>query len=96
MDKAIRMLDKMRVIPHLVYFLAGVSALYLVLAPRLSGLPNLQAGWVTAALWVGAILLLAASLIVREFGSRLAVVGSSIIVALYSCFMILVVYQNFS
>jgi len=79
----------MKIIPHLVYFLAGVSALYLVLAPKLSELPNLQAGWVTAALWVGAILLLAASLIVRDFGSRLAIFSSSIRVALYSCFMIL-------
>jgi len=35
----------MKIIPHLVYFLAGVSALYLVLAPKLSELPNLQAGW---------------------------------------------------
>ena len=79
----------MRITSHLVYFLAGASALYQVLAPRLSGMPNLQPTWFTAALWCGAILLLAASLIVRDFGSRLAAVGSGIIVALYCCSLVL-------
>ncbi len=79
----------MRIASHLVYFLAGASALYIVFAPSLSGLPNFQPTWFTAALWCGAILLLAASLIVRDFGSRLAAVGSGIIVALYCCSLVL-------
>ena len=79
----------MRIASHLVYFLAGTSALYMVLAPKLSGLPNRQPTWFTAALWCGAILLLAASLVVWDLGSRLAAVGSGIIVALYCCLLVL-------
>ena len=79
----------MKISSYLIYFLTGACALYPVLAPRLSGLPNLQPTWFSAALWCGAILLLATSLILRDFGSRLAAVGSGIILALYCCFLVL-------
>ena len=81
----------MRIASRFVNFLAGASALYVVLAPRLSDLPNLQPVWVTAALWSGAILLLVASLIARDFGSRLAAVGSCIILARYCCLAVLLI-----
>jgi Na+/H+ antiporter NhaD/arsenite permease-like protein len=71
-----------------VYFLAGASALYMVLAPFLSDMPNSRPAWVTAALGCGAVLLLASCPVTRKTGSRLAAAGSGIIVALYAVFLI--------
>lgn len=73
----------MRIASHLVYLVAGISALYVVLAPELSDMPNRQPIWMTSALWCGAILLLLASLITGNVRSRLAALGGGTIVALY-------------
>ena len=51
----------------------------------LHGLSNLRPLWVTIAFWCGAILLIVAALATQDIGSRMAAVGSSVIVALYCC-----------
>lgn len=86
----------MAIASHLVYFLAGASALYMVLANFLSDMPNSQPVWVTAALWCGAVLLLASCLVTRKNGNRLAAAGSGIIVALYAFFLILPILMRYA
>lgn len=71
---------------RLVYFVAGLSASYMCLAPIVSGWPDLRPLWVTFAFWCGAIsLICATALATRGAGDSFAAIGSGIIVALYAC-----------
>ena len=86
---------KMRIISRIIYFVAGVSALYVVLAPALSGLPNLQPVWLTVGIWCGAILLIAGALGIHDFRFRLVAIGSTVVLALYGHLAILRILQRF-
>src|ERR1700736_2942881 len=71
---------------RVIYLLAGISALYMALVPMLSDIPNLRPAWFTVSIWLGAIFLILASLHrIQSRASRLAVIGSCFIVALYGC-----------
>ena len=75
----------MRIISRLVYLVAGLSALYMAIAPTISGVPSLRSAWVTTAFWCGAILLMVAALGTHDLVDNSALIGSSVIVALYGC-----------
>ena len=85
----------MRIISRIVYFVAGACALYVVLAPTLSGLPNLQPLWLKAGLSCGAILLIAGAIGMGDFRFRLVAIGSTVVLALYGSLVILRVLQRF-
>src|SRR5690348_6750920 len=78
-------------IRRLVYFLAALCALYMWLAPRISSLPNSGPAWVSVAFFGGGLLLIVAALVGTRFGSRMAAIGSGIIVGLY-CWSVTVMF----
>jgi hypothetical protein len=76
----------MRAISRFVYLLAGLAALYMAIAPALTGSPASWPHWITIAFWCAAIPMIAAAAETRAFGDRPAVIGSSIIIAIYGYF----------
>jgi hypothetical protein len=72
---------------RLIYFLAALSALYFVMAPTLSGVPDFKPVFVTALFWCGAILFfLAATLLAKQpLGYGLAVAAGLCIALLFFC-----------
>lgn len=80
---------------RLIYFTAGVAALYLAAAPRFSGFPNTRPGWFTFVLWLGAIcLIVSATRGSRNRVNGLAAVGSAFGVSLYVYFAIVQVFRT--
>jgi hypothetical protein len=57
----------------------------MAIAPIISGVPNSRSAWVTTAFWCGAILLIVAALGTHDLVNNSALIGSSVIVALYGC-----------
>ena len=70
-------------IRRVICFIAGLCALYMWLAPRISSWPNSSPAWVSVAFFSGGLCLLAAACSGKRSGSRLAAIGSGVIVALY-------------
>lgn len=81
---------KQMMISRLIYFTAGLCALYMSLAPMVSGLPDARPPWVILGFWCGTIFLIAAAVLgARGLGSRFAAIGSGVVVALYGCLVII-------
>lgn len=75
----------MRITLRVVSLVTSVLALYMVLAPALSALPNRQPVWLQTGVWSAAILLIVSAFGTGSFSGRLALVGSSLVIAVYCC-----------
>lgn len=82
-----------RIISRLVYLVAGLSSLYMAVAPALSGMSDAHSSWTDIVLDIvfgsAAILMIVAALGPHDFGSLLAAIGSSAIVAVYGCYVVM-------
>lgn len=70
-------------IRRVTYFVAGLCALYMWLAPRISSWPNSSPAWVSVAFFSGALCLIVAACAGKRLESRVAAIGSGIIAGLY-------------
>lgn len=75
----------MRITLRVVSLVTSVLALYMVLAPALSALPNRQPLWLQTGFWSAAILLILSAFGTGSSGGRLALLGSSLVIAVYCC-----------
>ena len=79
----------MTIVSRCIYLLTGVAALYMVLAPTLSGVRNAQPLWVQVGFWCAGLFLLSGASGNFVLGNRLAAVGSAVVIALYLCLALL-------
>jgi hypothetical protein len=71
---------------RLIYVLAGLSSLYFVIAPAVSGVPDFKPVFVTTLFWCCAILFVVATFLAKRLlGYGLAVAAGLCIASLYFC-----------
>ena len=63
---------------------AGVCALYLALAPWLSGIPRLRPLWIHILVWTSAVFLLAAAFLQAKLSTLFAWLGSALVFLAYA------------